>query len=182
MASNPIASDTETIRRGYVNVHHRGASHVNLKRTDRSGREKYLSMVCKRSLPLFLWHLEEETWMRAKERQADIWDVLERRVVHRWCRTSSPRAAQVIKASQILSAVQGDWEVNHLAEGSFKRKWKLGSKHIVSLEWRLVFRWKRMTALSPILCCIRDRLWLGHLGEWYPPWYKLDAKWKKNWR
>lgn len=101
-------------------------------------------------------------------------------MVHRWYRTSSPRAAQVIKAAQTLPAVQGDWQVNHLTGGSLERKRKLGSKHIFSPERHLVSRWKKMIALSPILRCIRERLQLGHLGEWYPPSYKLDGKGWKN--
>ena len=101
-------------------------------------------------------------------------------MVHQRHGTSSPRAAQVIKAAQILSAVQADREVNHLAGGSLERKRKLGNKHIFSPERHPVSRWKKMTALSPILCCIRERLQLGHLGERYPPWHKLDGKGQKN--
>lgn len=59
-------------------------------------------------------------------------DVPERRVVHPRHRTSSARAAQVIKAAQTLSAVQGDWEVNHLAV--WKEKENLGVNIIFSPE------------------------------------------------
>ena len=79
-------------------------------------------------------------------------------MVHLWYRTSPPRAAQVIKAAQTLSAVQGDWEVNHLVGGSLERKRKLGSKHIFSPEKHPASRWKKMTGLRPTLCCIRGRM------------------------
>lgn len=53
-------------------------------------------------------------------------------MVHPRHRTSSARAAQVIKAAQTLSAVRGDWEVNHLAV--WKEKENLGVNIIFSPE------------------------------------------------